>query len=222
MSDDFDPTAGIIVYSDYSAMTKIPTIDFNSTTGSIIFNNPIVPSVGITGVSAGSTLVFSQTAQFQNYVNSFGDYTQVPPTAIPDNPGYVYLPAIASGGVLQTTDILVCNSTISQFYCGSFKTHFYTDVTIDGNIINTSLSNIINNISSLSNQLTNIQLTPGPQGITGATGLQGPQGVTGSTGLHGGSGCDRGNRLAGGSRGNRGNRLAGGSGGNWSNRSIKC
>ena len=55
MSDDFDPTAGVIVYDNYSTMTKIPTIDFNSTTGSIIFNNPIVPSVGITGVSAGST-----------------------------------------------------------------------------------------------------------------------------------------------------------------------
>ena len=152
MSDDsFDPTAGIIAYEDCTTMTKLPTLDFNSTTGSLIFNNPIVPSVGITGASAGSTLIFSESVQFQNYVNSFGDYTQVPPTAIPDNPGYIYLPAIASGGVLQTTDILVCNSTISQFYCGSFKTHFYTDVTIDGNIINTGLSNIINNISTNSN-----------------------------------------------------------------------
>ena len=139
MSDDFDPTAGIISYDDYTYMSKLPTIDFNITTGSLIFNNSITPSAGISGASAGSTLIFSESVQFQNYVNSFGDYTQVPPTAIPDNPGYIYLPAIASGGVLQTTDILVCNSTISQFYCGSFKTHFYTDVTIDGNIINTGL-----------------------------------------------------------------------------------
>ena len=113
MSDDFDPTAGIIAYEDYTTMTKLPILDFNSTTGSLIFNNPIVPSVGITGVSAGSTLIFSQTAQFQNYVNSFGDYTQVPPTSIPDIPGYVYLPTIASGGVLQTTDILVLASFLT-------------------------------------------------------------------------------------------------------------
>ena len=72
MSDDFDPTAGVIVYDNYTTMTKLPILDFNSTTGSLIFNNPIVPSVGITGASVGSTLIFSQSVQFQNYVNSFG------------------------------------------------------------------------------------------------------------------------------------------------------
>ena len=87
-------------------------------------------------------------------MNSFGDYTQVPPTAIPDIPVYVYLPAIAAGGVLQTTYILVSSST-SQLYCGSAMT-FFSDCTIDGNIIDTSLSVIFMNISSLSNQLTNI------------------------------------------------------------------
>ena len=131
-------------------MTKLPTIDVNITTGNLIFNNSITPSAGISGASAGSTLIFSESVQFQN-VNSFGDYTQVPPTSIPDNPSCVYLPAIASGGVLQTTHILVCNSTINHFYCGSFKTHFYTDVTIDGNTINTGLTHIINNISTNSN-----------------------------------------------------------------------
>ena len=89
--DSFHPTAGIIADSDYTTMTKLQILNFNSTNGSIIFNNPIVPSSGIAGASAGSTLIFSQSVQFQNYVNSFGDYTQVPPTSIPDNPGYIYI-----------------------------------------------------------------------------------------------------------------------------------
>ena len=123
MSDEtYDPTAGII--EDYTTMPKLPVLDYNSTTNSIIFNTPIVPNLGIAGASVGSTLIFSESAQFQNYLNTFGDYTQVPPTTIPDNPGYLYLPAIASGGVLQTTDLLVCNSTVSQFYCSTSISHF--------------------------------------------------------------------------------------------------
>ena len=78
MSDDtYDPTAGII--EDYTGMQPLPVLNCNTTTNSTMFNNPIVPSSGIAGASMGSTLIFSESAQFQNYLNTFGDYTQVPP-----------------------------------------------------------------------------------------------------------------------------------------------
>ena len=148
MSETYDPTAGVI--TDYSGMLPLPVMNFNTSTNSIIFNNPIAASGGFTSATAGSSLIFSDNVIFNNSA-IFGDSAQVPPTSIPDNPTNLYLPTIASGGVIQTTDILVCNSTVSQFYCGTLTSHFYNDLYVDGNIINTNLSTLLNNISSNSN-----------------------------------------------------------------------
>ena len=165
MSDNpdetYDPTAGVI--TDYSGMLPLPVMNFNTTTNSIIFNNPIAASGGFTSATAGSSLIFSENIIFNNSA-IFGDSAQVPPTSIPDNPTKLYLPTIASGGVIQTTDLLVCNSTVSQFYCGTLISQFCTDMYVNGNLIKTRLSIISNSIISLSKQLNTISLTPGPTG----------------------------------------------------------
>ena len=44
MTDTYDPSIGVIL--DYSAMTPLPIIKYDSETNAIVFNNPIVPAVG--------------------------------------------------------------------------------------------------------------------------------------------------------------------------------
>ena len=54
------------------------------------------------------------------------------------------IPAINALGTLRTTDILIAKTGSMSFYADSSGTRFYSDITVDGNIINTDLQNQFN------------------------------------------------------------------------------
>lgn len=58
----------------------------------------------------------------------------------------------------------------------------------DGN--DSKITGLYDNVSSLQQQIDNIQLTPGPKGDTGDQGIQGLKGDTGATGATGAAGSD--------------------------------
>ena len=132
MSDD--PNNGIVL--DYSQMTPLPIIRYDSITNAIVFNNPIVPANGFAVQDVGQNLQFDQTI-------SLGDQTSFVPMPLPTHPTDLNIPALQSTGTIQTTDILVSKDGVMSFYVDSSGTHVYGDINIDGNIINSNLSHIL-------------------------------------------------------------------------------
>ena len=74
-------------------------------------------------------------------MQTFLSLSQMP---LPSDPMSLNIPAINSLGTLQATDILIAKSGSMSLYADSSGTHFYSDITVDGNIINTDLQNQLN------------------------------------------------------------------------------
>ena len=68
MSDD--PNNGIVL--DYSQMTPLPIIRYDSTTNAIIFNNPIVPANGFTTQEFQNSLEFASPVIKAGMTFTFG------------------------------------------------------------------------------------------------------------------------------------------------------
>jgi len=156
-----DQTDGVVL--DYSHMTPLPIIKYDSLSNAIVFNNPIVPASGLASQDLTHNLEFASPAVFDQTV-AIGDQTSFIPMPIPTHPTDLNIPSLQSTGTIQTTDLLVAKDGVMSFYVDSSGTRVYGDISIDGNIVNTNLTNMINNI----------QLTPGPQGATGPAGPTGP------------------------------------------------
>ena len=149
--EDYDPTAGVI--ADYSQIEKVPIMEYDQINDSIIFKNKINPEIGITA-SSTNNLSFASPVVFDSSISvGFSDPTQFIPTPLPTDPLNLNIPSIASLGTIQTTDLMVAKNGVMQLYADFTGTHMYGNLTVDGNIINSNLTDQINNIS----------LTPGPQ-----------------------------------------------------------
>ena len=105
--------------------------------------------------------------------------------------GYYY-PQLNIKNTLQSSELMVAKDGVMKFYCNkdlavfagdlkvgekitSVSSRVLEDLTVDGDIINTNLQN----------QISNIQLTPGPTGPQGAQGETGPVGSQGNAGAQG-------------------------------------
>ena len=157
MTDTYDPTTGVIL--DYSAMTPLPIIRYDSDTNAIVFNNPIVPASGFAAQDVQHNLEFASPVIFDTTI-AIGDQTSFIPMPLPTHPLDLNIPAVQSTGTIQTTDLMVAKNGNTYFYSDELGVRVFGDITVDGNITNANLTNMINNI----------QLTPGPAGPTGETG----------------------------------------------------
>ena len=81
---------------------------------------------------------------------------------LPSDPMTLNIPAINALGTLQTTDILIAKNGSMSVYADSSGTRSYSDITVDGNIINTDVQNQIN----LQAPLDNPTFTGSVSGIT--------------------------------------------------------
>ena len=141
-TDIYDPNAGGLIIDYNNNGVKMPIITYNPTTDSIIFNNPIVPANGIS--SSEGNLTFASPAIFNDSITvGYADPTLFIPMPLPSAPLNFSIPAIASAGTIQTTDIMVANEGVMKFYSDASGTHIYGDITVDGNIINTNLDTTI-------------------------------------------------------------------------------
>jgi hypothetical protein len=101
---DYDPTAGVI--TDYSQITKAPTMEYNENNNSIIFNNPIIPQSGIRS-SSNNTLTFSYPVVFDSTISvRYVNPSQFVPLYLPYDPTNINIPIVASSGTIQTTDLM--------------------------------------------------------------------------------------------------------------------
>ena len=133
--------------------------------------------------------------------------SQFTPMPLPAGATGYYYPQLNIKNALQSSELMIAKDGVMKFYCNkdlavftgdlkvgekitSVSSRVLEDLTVDGNIINTNLQN----------QISNIQLTPGPTGAQGAqgdvggggpigtTGPQGAQGAAGPTGAQGDAG----------------------------------
>ena len=186
------------VITDFSGMTPIPVINYNSTNNTMVFNNPIQTVSGVSS-AANAPLVFNSQAQFRQAVQvGILNDSQFTPMPLPDAPGTLNIPMLATNGTIQATDIMVAKDGVMKFYCDKDNASFVGDLKV-GNSLNTLSSTVLGNLtvngniinSNLQDQIANIQLTPGPpgvQGAPGAAGEPGPQGLVGPTGPPGAQG----------------------------------
>jgi hypothetical protein len=181
------PTEGLVI--DYSGMTPIPIITYNSTNNTMEFNNPIQTVSGLS-TAEYTPLVFRSQAQFRKAVQiGILNEAQFTPMPLPDDPATLNIPMLATNGTIQTTDIMVAKDGVMKFYCDKDNATFVGDLKV-GNNLNTLSARVLGNLtvdgdiisSNLQDQITNIQLTPGPQSETGPAGPAGPQGAKGDTG----------------------------------------
>ena len=129
----------------------MPIITYNAANDSIVFNNPIVPGSGI--LATEGNLTFASPALFNESITvGYTDPTLCLMMPIPSSPFNLNIPALASGGTSQTTDIMVANDGVMKLYSDASGTHIYGDITVDGNIINTNLTTTIS--TALSPYLT--------------------------------------------------------------------
>ena len=94
------------VVLDYSQMTPLPIIKYDSSTNAIVFNNPIVPASGFAAQDVEHNLEFASPVIFDQSI-SLGNQTSFVPMPIPTHPTDLNLPVLQSTGTIQTTDILV-------------------------------------------------------------------------------------------------------------------
>ena len=141
-TDIYDPNAGVLIIDYNNNGVKMPIITYNAANDSIIFNNPIVPGLGV--LATEGNLTFASPAIFNNSITvGYADPTLFIPMPLPSAPFSFSIPAIASAGTIQTTDIMVANEGVMKFYSDASGTHIYGDITVDGNIINTNLDTTI-------------------------------------------------------------------------------
>ena len=172
---------------DYSGMTPMPVITYNASNNTMVFNNPIQTVSGVSP-AANALLVFNSQAQFRQAVQvGILNDSQFTPMPLPDTPGSLNIPMLATNGTIQATDIMVAKDGEMKFYCDKDNATFFGDLKV-GNSLNTLSSTVVENPtlngniinSNLQDQIANIQLTPGPpgaQGAPGAAGEPGPPGV---------------------------------------------
>ena len=106
MSGESPPTEGLVI--DYSGMTPMPVITYNSTNNTMVFNNPIQTVSGVSS-AANTPLVFNSQAQFRQavQVGILNNDSQFTPMPLPDTPGTLNIPMLATNGTSQATDIMV-------------------------------------------------------------------------------------------------------------------
>ena len=187
MSEELLPPEGLII--DYSNMSPMPVLNYDSSSNTLVFNNPIQSASGLT-TAEYTPLVFRSQAQFRKAVQiGIVNDSQFTPMPLPDDPATLNLPMLATNGTIQTTDIMVAKDGVMKFYCDKDNATFVGDLKV-GNNLNTLSARVLGNLtvdgniinSNLQDQLANIQLTPGPQGEIGPAGPAGPQGAKGDTG----------------------------------------
>jgi len=122
--------------------------------------------------------------------------SQFTPMPLPAGATGYYYPQLNIKNTLQSSELMIAKDGVMKFYCNkdlavfagdlkvgekitSVSSRVLEDLTVDGNIINTNLQN----------QISNIQLTPGPTGAQGAQGDVGGGGPTGTTGPQGAQGA---------------------------------
>ena len=153
-----NPLDGIV--TDFGNMVPIPVIKYKSTNNALIFDNQVQTSSGI----ASSELVplsFNSPAVFNNCISAGfnADFSQFVPMPLPSDPMSLNIPAINALGTIQTTDLLIANNGNMSLYADSSGTHFYGNITVDGNITNTDLQNQLNLKAPLLNPSFNGSIT---------------------------------------------------------------
>ena len=90
---------------DYTQMTPVPIIRYDSSTNAIVFNNPIVPASGFAAQDVEHNLEFASPAVFDQTV-AVGDQSSFVPMPIPTHPTDLNIPALQSTGTIQTLSLI--------------------------------------------------------------------------------------------------------------------
>ena len=137
------PPQGLVI--DYTEMTAIPVIQYDSTSNAIIFDNPVQTTGGIVSLEL-APLSFNSPAVFNSGISAGVNayFSQFVPMPLPSDPMSLNIPAINSLGTLHTTDMLIAKNGSMSLYADSSGTHFYSDISADGTIIDTELQNQVN------------------------------------------------------------------------------
>ena len=123
MADEtFDPTFGVV--TDYTNMDPVPVIIYDNTSQSLIFENPIVTTSN-TSTTSTNNLTFSSPAVFEKPITVRNNPTDIfVPMPLPSAPTMLNIPAIASVGTIQTTDLMVASGGSMQLYSDVSGTRF--------------------------------------------------------------------------------------------------
>ena len=144
MSGESPPPEGQVI--DYSGMTPIPVITYNSTNNTMTFDNPIQTVSGVSS-AANTPLVFNSQAQFRQAVQvGILNDSQFTPMPLPDAPGTLNIPMLATNGTIQATDIMVAKDGVMKFYCDKDNATFVGDLKV-GNNLNTLSSTVLENLT---------------------------------------------------------------------------
>jgi hypothetical protein len=140
MSEESPPPEGQVI--DYSTMTPMPVINYNSTNNTMVFNNPIQTVSGVSS-AANTPLIFNSQAQFNQAVQiGILNDSQFTPMPLPDTPATLNIPMLATNGTIQATDIMVAKDGVMKFYCDKDTATFVGDLKV-GNSLNTLSSTVL-------------------------------------------------------------------------------
>ena len=104
------PNEGMII--DYSGLTPIPIISYNTTNNTMVFNNPVQTVSGVSSAE-NTPLVFNSQAQFKKAVQiGILNDSQFTPMPLPDTPATLNIPMLATNGTIQATDIMVAKAEL--------------------------------------------------------------------------------------------------------------
>ena len=142
MSEGSQMDGTVVSYDD---VTPRPVISYDQTNNASVFNNPAQATKGIASSEIG-TLEFNSPATFNNaiWVGYNGDFPDSVPMTSPFDPTSLIFPAINSVGTIQATELMIANDGAMRLYAGEDGTHINGDITVDGNITNTSLQDQLN------------------------------------------------------------------------------
>ena len=94
MSEESPPPEGQVI--DYSTMTPMPLITYNSSNNTMVFNNPIQTVSGVSS-AANTPLIFNSQAQFNQAVQiGILNDSQFTPMPLPDTPATLNIPMLAT------------------------------------------------------------------------------------------------------------------------------
>ena len=120
-TNTYDPNVGSLII-EYNNGVNIPIITYRPTDDRTVFVNPIAPASGIF-VTEGY-LTFVSPAKFTNNITvGYAETSVFIPMPIPSSPLNFNIPAISSGSTIQTTDIMVANNGVMNFYSDASGTH---------------------------------------------------------------------------------------------------
>ena len=175
MPEELPPTRLIM---NCSNMTPMPVVAYNSTTSTMIFNNPIQTT------SRSQTSTFNAETEFKahvdfnesisvGYSDMINQWSPMPP---PINPSSFFYPEVKVKNSIQTGEIMVAKDGAMKFYCNKDIATFLCDLKV-GNQLNTLSAKVLGDLTvdgnrintNFQSQIANIQLTPGPQGRDGAS-----------------------------------------------------